>query len=233
LETLQTNKSSQRLSEALETVQTAFGLSLGQHKKQQLLQYFINLHRWNKSINLTGIRDDRTLVYKHLGDSLVLGQYLKKEQKSLLDIGTGPGVPGLVIKIVRPDLYVVLAEAVRKKCSFLRYISSILRPSDLFIEEKRIGPESPPLNIPEGGFDVITSQATGSLKWLFQIARPFLSKAGEIIALKGPSVKVEMEEAKLLAEKEGFFIGIEENKVPILEHERAVVIFKRHVSGTK
>ncbi len=221
------------MSEAIEAVQKAFGLSFGQRKKQQLLQYFINLNKWNKSINLTGIKDETALVYKHLGDSLLLERYLKREQKSMLDIGTGPGVPGLVIKIVRPELYIVLAEAVRKKCSFLRYISSILKPSDLFIEEKRIGPESPPMNMPQGGFDVITSQATGSLKWLLQISRPFLSKTGEIIGLKGPSVSTEMEEVKQLAEKANFLVRLEKREVPLLGHQRAVVIFKRHEISTK
>jgi len=216
------------LSDAIDEVSRAFGRTLDQGQKKGLLLYFSNLHQWNRSINLTGIKDDRELVYKHLGDTLILDTALDKECKTLLDIGTGAGIPGLIMKILRPDLYVVLAEALKKKCSFLRYMASVLNfRKGLYIEEKKLGPSDPPENMPSTGFDAIVSQATGSLSWLVDLSEGFLARHGNIFALKGPKVQKELPEAEKVAREKGLEIEMKEYTLPILGHERVLVIFKR------
>ncbi len=226
---LQTKSNQSSLYKAIEQVERAFSITLGEEQKERLYAYFSLLNQWNKSINLTGIKDPKLLVYKHLGDSLLFDKIIPKDVVSLLDIGTGAGIPGLLLKILRPELKVVLAEYVKKKCSFLRYAISILGLSDIVVEEKKIGPDNPPIKIDEccDGYEVIVSLAAGSLKWLLEISSPFLSSSGEIIALKGPSVYKELPSAKQTALSMGLNMELDELTLPILKHKRVAVIFRK------
>ncbi len=206
----------------------AFGRDTDNVQKDRLLAYFSTLHKWNQSINLTGIKEEKELVYKHLGDTLLLDRLLDKKYKSLLDIGTGAGIPGLIMKILRPQLHVVLAEAVKKKCSFLRYVASILKlPGDLFIEEKKITPSNPPEGMPPGGFDAVVSQATGSLSWLLDVSDGLCARHGIILALKGPRAQKELKEAEEKLSKMGLKAETKSYTLPILGHERVLVLMKR------
>ncbi len=213
--------------EAIRTVSRAFDFPLSSSQERNLLTYFSTLHDWNRSINLTGIREPDILVYKHLGDSLIFESFTDKAAGSLLDIGTGQGVPGLVLKIIRPDIHVVLAEAVKKKCSFLRYVSSLLRLTGIEVEEGRLEKGARPKGTPEGGFDMVVSQAAGSLEWLLNLSAPLVSEKGKIASLKGPSVKKEINVIKEKARRLGFGVVAKEIVLPVLNHERIMVLFER------
>ena len=213
--------------EAIRTVSRAFDFPFNSRQERDLLTYFSTLHEWNRSINLTGIREPELLVYKHLGDSLIFESFTDEEAGSLLDIGTGPGVPGLVLKIIRPDLYVVLAEAVKKKCSFLRYVSSLLRLTGIEVEEERLEKGGRPKDAPEGGFDMVVSQAAGSLEWLLDLSAPLVSERGKVASLKGPSAKKEINIIKEKARRLGFGVVAKEIVLPVLNHERIMVLFER------
>ncbi len=213
--------------EAIRTVSRAFDFPFNSRQERDLLTYFSTLHEWNRSINLTGIREPELLVYKHLGDSLIFESFTDEEAGSLLDIGTGPGVPGLVLKIIRPDLYVVLAEAVKKKCSFLRYVSSLLRLTGIEVEEERLEKGERPKDAPEGGFDMVVSQAAGSLEWLLDLSAPLVSERGKVASLKGPSAKKEINIIKEKARRLGFGVVAKEIVLPVLNHERIMVLFER------
>ncbi len=213
--------------EAIRTVSRAFDFPLSSSQERNLLTYFSTLHDWNRSINLTGIREPDILVYKHLGDSLIFESFTDKAAGSLLDIGTGQGVPGLVLKIIRPDIYVVLAEAVKKKCSFLRYVSSLLRLTGIEVEEGRLEKGARPKGTPDEGFDMVVSQAAGSLEWLLNLSAPLVSEKGKIASLKGPSVKKEINVIKEKARRLGFGVVAKEIVLPVLNHERIMVLFER------
>lgn len=227
METLQTKSRRQILLEAIRTVTEAFGLPLSHNQERAILTYFLTLHDWNRSINLTGIREPDMLVYKHLGDSLIFEMFMDEKTESLLDIGTGQGVPGLILKIIRPQMYVVLAEAVKKKCSFLNYVSSLLRLSELKVEEGRLEKGARPEAMPEGGFDMVVSQAAGSLNWLLDLSVQLVSERGRIASLKGPSVKGEFDALKRRAREFGLQVVVKETLLPVLNHERVMVLFER------
>ncbi len=231
--TLQTNNCQTSLHKAIEQVEESFSVSFDKgDKKEKLLLYFSLLYQWNKSINLTGIKEPELLVYKHLGDTLLFDKLISPDVSNLLDIGTGAGIPGLLLKILRPNLNVVLAEAIKKKCSFLRYVASLLRLKDIFIDEKRISPPDPPTTVlqrQDHGFDTITSLAAGSLRWLIDTSLPFLSSGGQIVTLKGPSIKKELHLLRQMAGSKGVLIKSEELTLPILEHKRVALIIEKDI----
>lgn len=90
--------------------------------------YVTELRRWNQSINLTAIDDDREIVIKHLIDSLAAVRWVRiPTEASVLDIGTGAGFPGMPIKLVRPDIFIDFLEPNEKKAAFLRYLIGTLK----------------------------------------------------------------------------------------------------------
>jgi 16S rRNA (guanine527-N7)-methyltransferase len=103
------------------------GLAIGNGQAVQLIRYLAHLIEWNKTINLTAIIDPREIIIKHFVDSLAaLVATDFPEQAVVLDVGSGGGFPGIPLKIMRPDLQLVLVEPVQKKCSFLNSVIGLL-----------------------------------------------------------------------------------------------------------
>src|SRR5208283_814072 len=101
-----------------------FGLNLSPEQIGQMIVYLELLLRWNKKINLTGIRDEESCVTRHFGESLYLGRWVEF-RGNLLDIGSGAGFPGLGLKIIFPGLAVTLLEPVSKKRAFLKEVARV------------------------------------------------------------------------------------------------------------
>ena len=104
----------------------ALGLELTQAKVAQFHFYLTQLQLWNQRVNLTALKTDRDIVIKHFLDSLAILPFLG-EPRSLADLGSGPGFPGLALKLVRPELKLTLVEAREKKAAFLEYLVSCLK----------------------------------------------------------------------------------------------------------
>jgi len=193
----------------------------------QLKLYFEELQKWNKVTNLTAIDDPEELVLNFLGDTLTILKYIPKAALNMLDIGSGAGVPGLIVKVFRPDLKVVLVEATRKKVSFLKTVIVTLGLKGITAEHGRVGEAWVPKKRPEGGFDVITARALTSLERLILIAAPLLSSRGMILAMKGPRGVAEARKAKSVIQKLGLNIEMAKATVPILRHERTIILVKK------
>lgn len=161
----------------------ALDLELSPHTLAQFQFYLTQLKLWNARVNLTGLKTDRDLVIKHCLDSLAVLPFLG-EPHSLADLGSGPGFPGLALKLVRPELKLTLVEAREKKAAFLEYLVSCLRLSDVIVarthltvvEARDWGPR----------FEAVVSRAAFKLRQLFELAAPLLVAGGPALALKGP-----------------------------------------------
>jgi 16S rRNA (guanine527-N7)-methyltransferase len=182
------------------------------------------LIEWNKKFNLTGITEIRDIYIKHFGDSLMLYKGIDGT-KSLIDVGTGAGFPGIPLKIAGYKNKVVLLEANGKKASFLEHVTDTLGLEQIFICQDRAeiaGRE----DIYRERFDVSTARAVAPLNVLVEYCAPFIKKDGLFIAMK--TDKTELESAKN-AMKQLFLevYKIESQTIPFSDIKRCNIYFKK------
>jgi 16S rRNA (guanine527-N7)-methyltransferase len=143
-----------------------------------LLAYLALLDRWNRTYNLTAIRDPREMVGKHLLDSLAMHAYLGAG--SLADLGAGAGLPGIPLAIAKPALQVTLVESNGKKARFLREAVRTLGLANARVAESRAESLDEP-----GAYDAITARALATLPLIIELGGHLLKPGGRLLAMKG------------------------------------------------
>lgn len=171
----------------------AHGLSLPEERLERLLLYLDELLRWNRRVNLTSITQAGQAEEKHLIDSLTLLPLLG-EGKSLLDIGSGAGLPALPLKIARPELDVVSVDSVQKKILFQRHVARRLGLEGFSAVHGRIENLADSAQL-DRLFCLITSRALADLETFLGWAAPFAGAQSRIVAMKGPEGEREWREA--------------------------------------
>jgi len=150
---------------------------------EPLLAYLALLARWNQTYNLTAVRDPHEMVGKHLLDSLAMHPFvdaLAARGGTLADLGTGPGLPGIPLAIVKPGLKVTLVESNGKKARFLREAVRQLGLKDVRVAEARIEAVAEP-----GAYDAITARALATLPLIVELGGHLLKPDGVLLAMKG------------------------------------------------
>lgn len=153
------------------------------------------LLEWNEKINLTAITDPLEVVIKHFIDSLSLLKIIDpKEGESLIDVGTGAGFPGMVIKVLRPDLNITLLDGHAKRFIFLSDLQEKLKlpTENLHIRAELAAKD----NKYREKFDYATARAVARLPVLSEYCLPFVKKGGKFIAMKGPGADEELIDSK-------------------------------------
>lgn len=144
-----------------------------------LLAYLALLDRWNRTYNLTAIRDPREMVGKHLLDALAMHAHFEGIA-TLADLGSGAGIPGVPLAIARPGLQVTLVESNGKKARFLREVVRSLPLPNARVAESR----AEALDLP-GAFDAITARALATLPDILAVGAHLLNPGGRLLAMKG------------------------------------------------
>ncbi|MFZ5656543.1 MAG: 16S rRNA (guanine(527)-N(7))-methyltransferase RsmG [Pseudomonadota bacterium] len=165
----------------LESGLAALGLDAGHAPK--LLDYLALLVRWNATYNLTAIRDPREMVVKHLLDSLAMHRFvdpLVESGGALADLGTGAGLPGIPLAIVKPGLKVTLVESAGKKARFMRQAIRELGLADVRVAESRIEALDEP-----GAYAAITARALATIPLILELGGHLLAEDGVLLAMKG------------------------------------------------
>lgn len=191
------------------------GISLTDHQKNQLVGYVDMLHKWNKAYNLTSVRDPNEMLVRHILDSIVVAPHLQGER--FIDVGTGPGLPGIPLSIVRPECQFTLLDSLGKRVRFLRQVQHELKLENIHPVQSRVEafPAEPP-------FDGVISRAFASLDDMIGWCKHLPAHNGRFYALKG--ILPEDEIAQLPA---GFEVeSAIKLRVPELEGERHLVIVK-------
>ncbi|MDT0177543.1 16S rRNA (guanine(527)-N(7))-methyltransferase RsmG [Enterobacter sp. BRE11] len=194
----------------------AAGISLSDQQKEQLVAYVGLLDKWNKAYNLTSVRDPQQMLVRHILDSIVVAPHLKGER--FIDVGTGPGLPGIPLAIVLPQAHFTLLDSLGKRVRFLRQVQHELGLSNITPVQSRVEafPSEPP-------FDGVISRAFASLQDMVNWCHHLPSAQGQFYALKG--VRPDDEIASLPA---GFrLVAVEALQVPELDGERHLVIIGR------
>jgi len=195
------------------------GIELSGAQLESLLRFLRLLERWNQTYNLTAVRDPAMMLTHHVLDCLAVIGPLRREVgtiegKRLLDVGSGAGLPGLVLAVVEPGLKVTCIDAVGKKAAFVRQAAAELALSNVTSELGRVER----LNA-ERSFDVIASRAFASLTDFTRLTRPLLAPGGLWMAMKG---KFPESEVAALTQASLTF-HVEQLSVPGLPAERCIV----------
>lgn len=202
----------QRLAEGA----TALGLSLAPAQHAQLLAYLDLLAKWNKVYNLTAVRDPAGMLTHHLLDSLaVIAPLVRHAQGGaarVLDVGSGGGLPGVVIAICCPEMSVACVDAVAKKAAFVQQAAGVLDLSNLRGVHARVESITEP-------YDVITSRAFATLADFTQWSAGSLGEDGVWMAMKG---KQPTDEIAALPPSVAVF-HVEQLTVPGLDAERCLI----------
>lgn len=153
------------------------------------------LKEWNEKINLTAIKDDDEIDIKHFLDSITLLQtpYFEGVQ-SVIDIGTGGGFPGIPLKILRPDLKITLFDSLKKRLKYLDIVIDDLNLKD--IETLHGRAEDFASGTRRESYDRVVSRAVANLSTLSEYCLPYVKVGGYFIAMKGPIVESEIEDAE-------------------------------------
>mgnify|MGYP001576115372 FL=1 len=194
------------------------GLQLSDESLNLLLKYQDALVLWNKAYNLTAIRDPKEMLVKHLLDSLSILNDLP--QGRLLDIGTGGGMPGMIIALCQPERSCVLLDSNGKKIRFLKQFIADLKLQNVIAVQTRVENEDMIQEL--GQFDVITSRAFASLTDFVEASSPYMHDNSIIASMKGLIPQDEID-----ALKDQFSCDIIELHVPRLDEQRHLLLLKR------
>ena len=178
------------------------------------------IQKWNKVYNLTEVRNPQEMVTLHLLDSLSVLPYVKGPH--LLDVGSGAGLPGIVLAICRPDLQVTTIDTVQKKAIFMRQVKGELGLENLSVVHARVEEHHP-----QQLYDQVISRAFSEIALLMQLTRHLIAKGGEWLAMKG---LVPTDELAALALKPKAILPL---RVAGLEAQRHLVIFDSMVEESK
>jgi len=201
-------------------------IHLTERQREQLLDYLSQLLKWNQTYNLTSIRDPEQALIQHIFDSLAiipgLQSYLSKESlehPSILDVGSGAGLPGVVIAIVLPHVTVTCVDPVEKKISFIRQMAGVLKLTNLNTTHSRVE------DLSQSDCDLATSRAFASLEDFAKLTGPRIKQNGVLLAMKG---KEPLDEISALEQNTEWFVErTEQLKVPKLNAKRCLLWIKR------
>ena len=182
------------------------------------------LINWNKTSNLTRITEPIDVAVKHVLDSMAAASFIPQNAK-VLDVGSGGGFPGIVLKILMPSLEVTLIDASRKKVSFLNHVIRSLGLKNMIALHKRTE-EIVELPIFQNAFDIVVCRSFASLAIFFKHAVTLVSPSGKMIAYKKKDIAEEMESFEDLIKKTEFSMDIIPYVLPCLNLERVLVVIE-------
>ena len=203
---------------------TKLNIEVTPEKLDQLKEYASFLLEYNQHTNLTAIRDINEVYLKHFYDSLTIVKAINlKEVNTLLDIGTGPGFPGMVLKIVYPHLQITLMDSNNKKISFLKALAQELNlnveiisgRAEEFITHRR------------EYYDIVTSRAVASLDILAELSIPYVKTNGLFVAMKSNYQEELQASLPILKKLDSKVEKIEKFSLPKIEANRAIICIRK------
>ena len=162
---------------------------------EQWQTYLTLLEKWNHTYNLTAIRTRSEMYVKHLLDSLSITPFITNIDQQILDVGTGAGLPGLILAIYYPHKSFTLVDSIGKKITFLKHARNTLALPNVNIQQIRI--EQLQLNVNQQPFDIITSRAFSALDQFVKLTKHLAHPKTRWLAMKGSPTKEELKHCPL------------------------------------
>jgi 16S rRNA (guanine527-N7)-methyltransferase len=206
-------------AEALDAICSPLALTPTETQREALCAFLELLQRWSAIYNLTAVREPAAMLTQHLADCLAVIEPLRhmRERGRLLDVGSGGGLPGVVIAIMLPLVDVTCVDAVGKKAAFVRQVAGVMRLPNLQAVHARVE------RMRDGPFDIVTSRAFASLLDFTASTRSRLAEDGVWMAMKGRTPDAEI--AALPVDIDVFHV--EQLTVPGLDAKRCLVWMRR------
>ena len=193
---------------------------------QKFYQYMNILIEWNEKMNLTAIVEPKEIVLKHFIDSLTIIKYID-QNKTVIDIGTGAGFPGIPIKIVRNDLKITLLDSLNKRVNFLNEVIKELKLENINAVHARIEEYAKNKQYRET-YDIATSRAVANLTTLSEYMLPMVKVNGTAICMKGSDINQEVLKSKNSINILGGELSkIEEFILPKSDYRRNLIMIKK------
>lgn len=171
--------------ERLKQLVALTSLQLTDQQLQQLVSYVQLLDKWNSAYNLTSVRDPQEMLVKHILDSIVVAPYLHGSQ--IIDVGTGPGLPGVPLAICCPDKSFTLLDSLGKRIRFLNQVKIQLKLNNIQPLQSRVEDHHP-----VAGYDSVVSRAFASMTDMVTWCQHLPSINGQFLAMKGAQVQEEI-----------------------------------------
>lgn len=191
-------------------------LTVNEVQRCQLVGYVQLLHKWNKAYNLTSVRDPMDMLVKHILDSIVVSPFLNGER--LIDVGTGPGLPGIPLAIMNPEKSFYLLDSLGKRIRFIKQVVHELNIKNVTAVQSRVEEFQP-----KEKFDTVLSRAFASMTDMVEWCHHLPCENGQFLALKGQLPEDEIAQLPDWCN----VIGVKALKVPELEGERHLVILTK------
>ena len=171
-------------------------MNFDEDKYNKFITYKNLLQEWNEKINLTAITEDKEVIKKHFIDCIkAFSENQFKEAKTLIDVGTGAGFPGLPIAIMKEDLNITLLDSLNKRVNFLNIVKNSLNLTNVTTIHSRAEDGARNKELREK-FDIATSRAVANMAVLSEFCLPYVKVGGYFIAFKGPAITDELNDAK-------------------------------------
>lgn len=194
-----------------------FDFAVSASQRQQLLAFLALLQKWNKAYNLTSVRDPMQMLYSHILDSIAVTPHL--QQQRYIDVGTGPGLPGIPLAIMHPDKHFVLLDSLGKRVRFMTQAVHSLKLENAKPMQSRVENYQP-----EQAFDAVLTRAFASIKDMLHCCQHLVDSQGIFLALKGQYPTQELQELP-----EGFQLQADcDLHVPGLQAERHLITLSKH-----
>ena len=202
----------QRIMQGLD----AMHITYGEQAISRLVEYLELLQEWNQTHNLTAVDDIDQMLSVHIFDSASIKRYMKGA--TLLDVGSGAGLPGMILAILSPALEVVSIESKNKKAQFQKFVANKLKLKNFTVENVRVEDYAP-----KEKFAMVTARAFSSLSNLVELSKHTVAPNGRWLAMKGVMPE---EELKELSKKKNIKFDTYALKVPELDAQRNLVVIE-------
>ncbi len=194
------------------------GIFLTDTQVDQMACHGAELEKWNRHINLTAIKGPQHIARKHFLDALAIDPYIHSRSGQFLDMGTGGGFPGLPLKLLNPDIQMMLMDASRKKIHFLKHVIRMLGIDGIEAIHGRVA-DLHNDGASAGRFQGILARGLADLGRLTEMAAPLLAPAGVLYALKSPDAGEEITDSL----EYRFFITWDDYELPDGNEKRSLV----------
>lgn len=192
-------------------------INLSDLQCNQLVGYVELMAKWNKAYNLTSVRDPMDMLIKHILDSVAIAPFITK--KHYIDVGTGPGLPGIPLAIACPEVEFTCLDSLGKRVRFMKQVAFELKISNVQPIQSRVEDFQPPKS-----YDGVLSRAFASIEDMLHWCDHLVDSSGEFLALKG---QYPQDELDVIADNVTI-VSTHQLDIPFLAGERNLIVLKKH-----